>query len=153
MHLETRIVVRHPPVDVWAYLGDLANVPKWDRGVESVRQTANHAGAALEFETLARSGPQHGRMAYRITEANPVRGCTIQLTNSDGNARYFKQAQWRFQVHPDAQGSCVTCAVDFKLRLRYLFLAPVLFTLRRAIHRDLESLKARLESSTGYPTL
>lgn len=148
MHLETRILVNRPPADVWAYLGDVSNVPKWDRGVESVRQISNHTGAGLEFETFARSGPQRGRMAYRILEADPARGCTIALTNSDGNARYFKRAQWRFQVHPDAQGSCVTCVVDFKLRLRYFFLAPILMTMRRAIHRDLESLKAALENTT-----
>lgn len=146
MHLETRILVHRSPADVWIYLGDLGNVPKWDRGVESVRPIAEStSGGGVEFETLARSGRQQGRMAYRVTDADPARGCTIELTNSDGNARYFKQAQWLFQVHPDPQGSWVTCAVDFRLRWRYLFLAPILFTMRRAIHRDLESLKAALE--------
>lgn len=147
MHLESHILVRRSPAEVWNYLGDLANVPKWDRGVESVRQTsAGNAGVGLEFETLAASGPQRGRMAYRITDTDPARGCTIELTNSDGNARYFKQAQWHFEVHPDGQGSRVTCAVDFNLRLRYVFLAPMLLTMRRAIHRDLESLKAAIEN-------
>ena len=148
MHLECRILVHRPPAEVWRYLGDLANVPKWDRGVESVRQTsADNPGVGMEFETLAASGPQQGRMAYRITDADPARGCTIELTNSDGNARYFKQARWNFKVHPDGQGSCVTCAVDFKLRFRYVFLAPMLLTMPRAIHRDLESLKAAIESA------
>jgi carbon monoxide dehydrogenase subunit G len=152
MHLETWIQVHRPPAAVWAYLGDISNVPKWDRGVESVRQTSNHTGGGLEFETLARGGPQQGRMAYRIVDADPARGCTIVLTNSDGNARYFKQAQWRFQVHPVPQGSTVMCAVDFKLRRRYFFLAPILLGMRRAIHRDLESLKSALENATDLPS-
>ncbi len=149
MHLETCILIHREPAEVWSYLGDLSNVPKWDRGVESVRQISqNSPTVGLEFETLARRGPQQGRMAYRITDADPELGCTIALTNSDGNGRYFKHAQWRFQVHPDPQGSRVTCTVDFKVRLRYFFLAPILFSMRRAIHRDLESLKAALEART-----
>jgi hypothetical protein len=29
-------------------------------------------------------------MSYRIVRADPIEGCTVELTNADGNARYFK---------------------------------------------------------------
>lgn len=140
------------PEEVWSYLGNHANVPRWDRGVGRVRHNpATSPGVGFEFETFGKSdrsdsGSQRGRMAYRITETDPVTGCTVQLISSDGNARYFKQAKWRFKVDSAPQGAWITCVVNFKLRLQYLFLAPVFFMMRSAIHRDLEGLKRALEN-------
>jgi hypothetical protein len=87
-----------------------------------------------------------GRMSYRITETDPAKGCTIELTNSDGNGGYLKKAEWRFRVDPDPQGASITCAAHFEVRLRYLLLAPALFMMRRAIYRDLQCLKRTLEN-------
>ena len=54
MHLETAIVIQRPPEEVWAYLGDISNVSKWDRGVSATRQTSHGpSGVGLEFDTLA----------------------------------------------------------------------------------------------------
>lgn len=153
MHLETRILVRRKPEDVWSYLSEHSNVPAWDRGVGSVRQNPDtEPGVGFEFSTfVTESGSdskgERGKMSYRVTEADPVNGCTLQLTNSDGNARYFKGAKWRFRVDEAPEGALVTCAVLFKLRLKYMFLAPVFFLMRGAIHRDLESLKRVLENA------
>ena len=152
MHLEAKILVRRTPEEVWSYLGNHSNVPEWDRGVGSVRHNPDTPqGVGFEFETLGKpdgsdSGAERGRMSYRITETDAVNGCTVQLTNSDGNARYFKQAEWRFKVDPDPQGAWITCAAHFKLRLQYIMLAPAFFMMRKAIHRDLESLKRVLEN-------
>lgn len=151
MHLETKVIVERAPEVVWAYLGDHSNDSKWDRGVGSVRPNASTpSGVGFEFETLGtpRKGDPDGlrdRMSYRITETDPAKGCTIQLTSSDGNARYFKKAEWRFRVDPAPEGASVACAADFKMRPRYLWLAPVLFIMRRAIYRDLQCLKRTLE--------
>jgi hypothetical protein len=151
MHLETRILVRRKPEDVWSYLGEYSNVPAWDRGVGSVRHNPDTAtGVGFEFSTFktesaSDSNAERGKMSYRITEADAVNGYTFQLTNSDGNARYFKGAKWSFKVDKVPEGALVTCAVLFKLRLKYIFLAPVFFLMRGAIHHDLESLKRILE--------
>lgn len=152
MHLETRILVRRKPEYVWSYLRDFSNVPAWDRGVGSVRHNPDTApGVGFEFSTFGKESGSHSdaerrKMSYRVTETDPAKGCTLQLTNSDGNARYFKGAYWSFKVDQAPEGALVTCAVLFKLRLRYIFLAPVFFLMRGAIHRDLESLKRALEN-------
>ncbi|HEV2134184.1 MAG TPA: hypothetical protein VGR47_07965 [Terracidiphilus sp.] len=88
-------------------------------------------------------------MSYRITDIDPVRGCTIQLTSNTGNARFFRTAKWRFRVEPEAMGSRVFCTADFRLRFPYHILAPIFFFMKSAIRRDLESLRHRLESSTA----
>jgi hypothetical protein len=151
MHLETAIVIQRPPEEVWAYLGDISNVSKWDRGVSATRQTSHGpSGVGLEFDTLAHpkgkvDGGEWGKMSYRIVETDPIRGCTIQLTSSSGNARFFKTAEWRFRVEPAAEGAWVVCAAYFKLRFPYIFLAPIFYGMKKAIHSDLESLKQAVE--------
>lgn len=151
MRLEASVLIRRTPEDVWAYLGDLSNVSKWDRGVAQVQQTsATSPGVGLEFDTLAhpkREGDGNwGRMSYRISEADPARGCTVKLTSSGGNARYFRTAEWRFRVDATAQGAKVFCAVQFKLRFPFVIFAPVFYCMKGAIRSDLENLRHVLEN-------
>ena len=153
MNLETSVYVQRTPEAVWAYLGDISNVAKWDRGVARVQQTSmTSPGVGLEFDTLGHSGPldnegNRGKMSYRISEADPAHGCTVQLTSSDGNARFFKTAEWRFRVEPADGGSTVYCVAHFKLKFPYIVLAPVFYAMKKAIHSDLIKLKQVLEDS------
>jgi hypothetical protein len=85
-------------------------------------------------------------MSYRIAEIGPDH-CTIQLTSSIGNARFFKRAEWHFHVVPASEGTVLTCAADFAFRLRYIILIPLFYALRSAIQGDLLNLKRVLEGS------
>lgn len=158
MRLKTQVLIRRSPDEVWAWLGDVSNVPHWDRGVAEVQaNTKSKPGVGFEFDTLGRSARttrdrNWGKMSYRITETDPVRGCTVQLTSNSGNARFFRSAEWRFRVEPDPQGSVVICAAHFQLRLRYLLLAPLFYSMTSAIRRDLESLKSDIESCSPATT-
>lgn len=151
MHLESTIFILRAPEEVQCFLGDISNIQKWDRGVASAALTsAGPMGLGSEFETIAPPGTRdgagtQGRMSYRIAEADPEH-CVVELTSSAGNARFFREAQWSFRVKPAGQGSLLACSVDFKLRLRYIVLAPVLFFMRGAIRADLRSLKRALEA-------
>lgn len=109
------------------------------------------SGAGFEFETIAhdRLGLQdRGRMSYRISEVNPEAGrCVVELTSRTGNARFFKTAEWRFGVQPTDKGARLTCTAAFALRLRYIFLAPLLYFKRDAIMMDLTLLKSAIEAT------
>lgn len=152
MHLETKITIGRTPQEVQEFLGDISNIPKWDRGVAGTTQTSSGPkGMGTEFDTLAPPGTRdgagsQGRMSYRIAEVG-TNHSIIELTSSTGNARFFKRAQWTFRVQPTPEGSELVCSVDFTLRLRYIILAPVLFVMRGAIQDDLKSLKRALEAS------
>lgn len=150
--LEAHVLVRRPPDAVWAYLGNVGNVAAWDRGVARTAVTSGlESAVGLEFDTFAhprgndKSG-EWGKMSYRVTEADPTTGCTVQLTSSGGNARFFRSAEWRFRVEPAPEGSTVFCAAHFALRRRYVILAPLFLSMKSAIRRDLEQLKRKLEA-------
>jgi hypothetical protein len=150
MRLSADVLVRRSPEAVAAFMGDIRNIPRWDRGVGGVRTAAGAtSGAGYTFETLgtpgSAAGVEGGRMAYEVTEVGP-QGSTVKLTSTAGNARYFKDAAWHFRLDPAPEGTRVTCIAVFSLRARYLFLAPVLYLMRGAIKTDLEYLRREIES-------
>jgi hypothetical protein len=153
MHLESGIVIRRQPEQVWSFLANVANIPKWDRGVAGIQRTTSEPmGVGSEFDTVAdpaaRDDAQaQGRMSYRIADVDPDQHqCTVQLTSRDGNARFFKTAAWTFRTVAAPGGTLLTCSVDFSLRLRYLLLAPVFYVMKGAIHADLRRLKRVMEA-------
>jgi hypothetical protein len=149
MRLETEIVIDRNPDAVWHYLKSVSNISKWDRGVARTQMTHDNSeyGVGTEFETFARKeGDNWGRMAYRVAQIEPD-SCTVRLTSSDGNARFFKEAAWTFKTKPHQRGTLLTCIADFTLRLPYIFLALVLYIKKDStIGSDLESLKRAIES-------
>ena len=106
----------------------------------------------MEFATIGLPGTwdgagTQGRMAYRVTEVEGNRS-VIELTSRDGNARFFRRASWEFRMEAVDGGSTVICVADFQVRKRYWFMAPVLFFMKSAIHRDLVGLKKAVEAGT-----
>ncbi|MFC5864395.1 SRPBCC family protein [Acidicapsa dinghuensis] len=152
MQLQSSILIHRTPEQVWSFLGDPTNVPKWDRGVAGVEETTSQpTGIGYEFNTVAHDRlnlPDQGRMTYRIKESNPAAGrCIVELTSRTGNARFFKTAEWRFDIHPAPEGSHLNCTAIFTLRWNYLFLGPMLYLGRKQIMIDLECLKQAIESN------
>lgn len=147
MRLEQSIVISRTAEEVWSFLGSVENVAKWDRGVERTSTTleAGQSPVGLEFDTFQKSSSDKGKMSYRIVEVG-TNHCTVQLTSSSGNARYFKRASWTFKTSPDPNGTLLICTADFVTRLRYCFLAPLLYLKRSAIAIDLVCLKRAIET-------
>jgi carbon monoxide dehydrogenase subunit G len=154
LQLASNVVIERPPEVVWAFLGDPANVAKWDRGVASVvEKDSVPRGVGFEFDTIATDDlnlPDKGRMSYRISEVNPHAGrCVVQLTSRTGNARFFENAEWKFDSQPEGNGTKLTCTATFTLRPQYLFLAPLLYLKRNAILFDLSLLKSAIEEKAS----
>ena len=97
MQLASSILINRTPEEVWSFLGDPANVAKWDRGVAHIETgSPTSLGVGFEFDTIAHDRfnlPDRGRMSYRISEVNEKAGrCVVELTSRTGNARFFKSA-------------------------------------------------------------
>jgi hypothetical protein len=87
-------------------------------------------------------------MSYRVTEWDRAgRYGAVQLISKTGNARFFRTAAWLTRVETVPEGSRVFSAVDFTLRLRYAFMAPILYVAKRGILADLEALRRAVENS------
>jgi hypothetical protein len=149
MRLRAEVLVRRSREAVAAFMGDVHNIPRWDRGVAGVRVAElGKPGVGFGFETHGHPGSaarDGGRMAYEVSAVGPE-GSTVRLTSTTGNARYFRDAAWHFRLDPVPGGTRITCVAEFTLRVRYLFLAPVFYLMRRAIQDDLERLRQVLEA-------
>jgi hypothetical protein len=151
MQLTSSILIERSPAEVWSFLGDPANVPKWDRGVANVENTSTAPpGVGLEFDTVAHDRfhlADRGRMSYRIREINPSEArCVVELVSHSGNARFFDSAAWHFHTRPARTGTLLTCTADFRVRPRFFLLGLLLYFKRSAISIDLELLKQAVES-------
>lgn len=142
MHFEERVQIARSPEQVWDFFEDLSNLPKWDRGVAKVERTSGQGGVgSTTFDTIGHR--ERRRMSYQVTELDPPH--QYRAVTRSG---VFKEAEWHFRLEPVGGGTRVVCATDFTLRLRYLWLAPLLFLVTRlgAIRTDLEHLKRALEA-------
>ncbi len=153
MHLQSTITIRRNAHEVCGFLGEPENLPKWDRGVASVevKNEITQPGVGFEFTTVGYpgSGADHGRMTYRVAEADATgRNVCAELTSRTGNARFFSSAEWRQSVEDWPEGCRVTFSTEFRLRFRYWLLAPVLWMIgASALRRDLVNLKRVLENA------
>lgn len=155
MRLESSILIERSPERVWNFLGDVSNLPKWDRSVAAIEQSASGvAGVGSEFNTIADANAtddprKNGRMSYRIAEVDlDRRQCTVDLTSSDGNARFFKKGSWTFRTDSAQGGTLLMCSVEFVLRGWWRILAPIFYLMRGAITKDLRQLKAVIEAES-----
>lgn len=141
MHFESHIVVDRSLQVVTEFFADAQNLVKWDRSVARVEPTSSGTAAVgFTFDAIAPSGL---RMSYRITAHDPERYSIIELMTS----KMFKRAAWRLQYDRVAGGIQITCGVEFVLRPLYWFLAvPLIVSQRKALARDLQSLKEAIEA-------
>ena len=80
-------------------------------------------------------------MSYRVIELDYGKQVKIALLDSN----MFKEATWQFTFTPLTQGTRITCSVNFKTKLQYFFLIPVLYIYRGAILTDLGFLRDAID--------
>jgi len=82
-----------PQEDVWRFLADPSNLPRWDKSVAEVEvNETTPPGVGFAFTTVGYpgSGPDRGRMTYRVTQADlEARDCRAELISRTGNARFM----------------------------------------------------------------
>ena len=142
MHLALDIVVPQTAKQVWDLFNDPYFLVKWDRSVEQIIPTSQTPSGAVgfTFDTIAplQKGQKKAlRMSYSIIEHIPDYQTKIKLENSN----MFKEAIWTMRVEPAVNGTLITCLLDIKVKLKYFFMAPILYFNKKAILIDLEYLK------------
>jgi len=142
MKFSNSVTIRRPPTEVFAFLSDPANIPKWNYAVTSTRQlTPGPFGMGTRFEQT-RSVPRTGVEELEVTEFLP--GYRISLQGDIGPLT----GTLVYQIDEVAEGSRLTNSADLTARGAPRLLAMFATSrVRKAVDTNLEKLRELLESS------
>ena len=141
MTIVSTIVVRRNPDEVWSFLADLRNAPRWDRSIARATLLSSNGpiGPGAIVETTSPGGK---RQSFRIIAFEPPRLLTFRLLRSP----LFRLADLTFRLEAVNGGTMITHEIHVRVRLWLLILVPVLSLIgRRALATDLNYLRRSLE--------
>jgi uncharacterized membrane protein len=142
-HAENSIVIKKPAAEIYAFLADGLNNPKWRPGVESITLASGSAGSAGAVYQLQLTGPGGRLIAgdYRITAAEAGRELAFEVVA--GLAR--PTGVYRLEVAPE--GTRVSFVLDFAPRGLMKLMGPMIQKTMESEVGQLAGLKAVLEGS------
>ncbi len=145
---ESRLPVARPPDEVFAFVSDMTNAPRWQGGLREVRRlTPGPLRIGTEHEFVRRFAGREVASRNRFVAFDPGRFVAFAFPQGSLTGR------GSYQVQPDEHGgSLLTSRVEFHvtgvMRLAQPILARVL---RRDVRRDDQALKALLEAAPIQP--
>ena len=147
LNVEYSVMINKPVEEVWNFLTDFQNTPKWDIGVIETKQTSpGVAGLGTTFQNI---GPFLGRNSvreYKVTELEPNHKVTVKLTTP---TNIIKQAEVSYIFDPVNNGTKLTTNGVIEFSGFFKIIQPIL--LQRAMRDsqgDLGNLKHLLEAET-----
>jgi uncharacterized membrane protein len=147
MKVEYSVAINKPIEQVWNFLTDFQNTPKWDIGVLETKKTSE--GPAVLGTTFQNIGPFLGRTSvreYKVTEYEPNKKVTVKLMTP---AKFIQQAEVSYAFEPAENGTKVTFIGGVEFSGFFKLIQPIL--LQRAKkdgQGDLDNLKRLLEDQT-----
>ena len=140
MKLTSTIVVARNLDDVWLFLADLGNAPKWDRSI--ARATLTSSGMFGTGSIVETTSPGGKRQSFRVVAFEPPRLLSFRLLRSP----LFRSADLTFRLEATDGGTKITHEIQLRLWFWLLILWPVLALIsRRALSTDFDYLRRSLE--------
>jgi uncharacterized protein YndB with AHSA1/START domain len=134
--------IHRPARDVFAFLADLENVPRWNYAItETTKTSSGDVGVGTTYEQT-RSIPTPSREQLTITRFEPDRHLTVEGTL----ARYPARLQYDVDEHDGATRLTNTVYLELTGAARFLGSVAVA-KIRSAVAENLEVLKRVLESA------
>ena len=146
MDFTNTVVIRRPPREVFRFLADLENIPKWNYAIVETAKTSQGAVGVGTTYRQVRSLPSRSEEAVEITEFVPDRRLAIRggLGPLRGTLSYTLDAV--------DEGTRLTNAADLEGRGVMRIAAPLAAgRIRQAVATNLGVLKDLLESPEGQP--
>jgi uncharacterized protein YndB with AHSA1/START domain len=140
------VTIRRSPADVYAFVADYDNDPRWRDGVTEMTATPN---GSVRDGTKVREVLRFGGRAHvtetTISDVVPGRSFVFQGAGTGG-------AVWgRRTVEPTAEGARLTTELRVTSRGALRVLEPLLAPMfRRATRRDLATLRGTLEAGADH---
>ena len=141
--VETHLDVERPAADVFEFLSDQLNAPRWQRGLSEVRRdTSGPIGVGTEHVFVRRFAGKRLESRNRFIAFEPGRYVEFEIPEGSmtGRASYL--------VEPTGSDTChLTSTMRFEVAGWMRFAEPILRrVLERDSRRDERTLKALLES-------
>ena len=143
-HAESSIEIDRPAAEVYGFLADGLNNPKWRPAVKSIALGSGAAGPAGAIYKQTIAGPGGGKVAgdYRLAVAEPPRRIRFEVIS--GPARPVG----RFEIEPrGAANSRVTFSLDLQPKGLMRLMNGMIQRTMEAEVANLSRLKAVLEAS------
>lgn len=141
MHFANSVNIRRPPAEVFAFLVDPANIPKWNYAIDSVRQISpGPIGVGTRIQQT-RSVPRPTTEELVITELVLERRMVL-----DGDIGPLS-GTLSYQIEAVPEGTRLTNTADLSGRGPLRLLAPLATSrVRDAVAANLNKLRDLLES-------
>jgi uncharacterized membrane protein len=142
---EMTVEIDRPLEEVFAFLSDLENDPRWRREwVEAKRASEGPIGVGTTSSLFAKVLGRRTEAVYEVTEYDPGRGVTWKTVSGPLPLTF-----WR-NVDGVGEGTRVTMGYAGDFRGLLGLLRPLIVPMgKRALRGDLPTLKQLLESSSS----
>lgn len=147
IRIESRIDIERPAGEVFAFVADQTNAPRWQRGLAEVRRvTEGPVGVGTEHVFVRRFAGRRIDSRNRFTRFEPGRFVEFEIPQGwiTGTASY--------RVDPNPAGGCqLTSRMDFRVGGPLAVAAPLLARLLARDSRADEAVLKRLLESAENP--
>lgn len=138
---ENTLTIRRPPEEVFEYLADFENVPRWNYAIVETRKESDGPVGVGSRYVQRRSIPQPATERFEVTEFEPPRRLGVEGTIGPFPARV------RYELTPAPDGTRLTNAVDLELSgPKRLLGAVAVGRVKGAVAENLDVLRQLLEA-------
>ena len=145
---ENTLTIQKPAAEVFAFLANFENVPRWNYAIAETHKTSPGAVGVGTTYSQTRSIPAESEEGFEVTVFEPVKRLAIQ-----GQLGPF-QAVMRYQLEAAGSATRLTNAVELEPTSALMRVVVPFATnrVRKAIADNLSQLKAILEDDgpTGH---
>jgi Polyketide cyclase / dehydrase and lipid transport len=137
---ENTVIIRRPVEDVFAFLADFENVPKWNYAiVQTTKVSPGPVGVGTTYRQT-RSVPRRSEEGFEVTGFEPARRLEIE-----GRIGPFR-ARISYLLDPAGSGTRLRNAVDLASAGLSTLVAPLATSrVKKAVAANLDTLKQLLE--------
>jgi carbon monoxide dehydrogenase subunit G len=137
---ENTVTIRRPVEDIFAFLADFENVPKWNHAiVETKKISPGPVGIGTTYRQT-RSAPRSSEEAFEVTVFEPPSRLEVQ-----GEIGPFR-AKVSYALEPTGSGTRLTNAVELGSSGLLTLVAPLATSrVKHAVAANLDTLKQLLE--------
>jgi uncharacterized protein YndB with AHSA1/START domain len=141
MHFENALTIARKPEDVFSYLADFENVPKWNYAITETRKTSQGPVGVGTTYRQTRSIPSPAKETFTVTEFEPQHLLAIH-----GDLGPF-QGTLSYELEPVAEGTLLTNHAVLEGKGLAKIAAPLLGgRVGDAVATNLQKLKEILET-------